>query len=443
MAGDSKKTEYFPPCWDDDERMSYLFSDFRQNRTVNPKDWDNKLKFWSQLIEERCKKKRCAVFECDRAAEGLRRKGRLPMGLDRVLREMANNGQIVSIDEFKNSVNASWLSWGVHQFMRRPVSWAVGYMFKGSESKLSGSYILMDVLKEISESILDTHRQCEKMDNLVDYATLRDACQDVCGDEMTFDLVLLYLQKMKKAHVEVIPDGSKVVKFARKNQPNVSPLNETELGVLSLRKTIDSLEKQIEQLHKDMTNLRSEASLSIRKGLKSSAKNILRRKKLIERSLDKKETMLDTLIQLRDQIHGAETNNMTLEAYRAGASALKQTMKTNQLTPEDVDDTMSEVQEVMELCAEIDDAMSHGNKAIDESVSFSAGFDTELLEDELAELLDESTPLENQTQASPKSKVGNSSASGKDFLADFPKVPESDPQSPSKIDEHPTALLTS
>ena len=62
----------------------------------------------------------------------------------------------------------------------------------------------------------------------------------------------------------------------------------------------------------------------------------------------------------------------------------------------------------MELCAEIDDAMSHGNKAIDESVSFSAGFDTELLEDELAELLDESTPLENQTQASPKSK-GNKS----------------------------------
>ena len=48
------------------------------------------------------------------------------------------------------------------------------------------------------------------MDNLVDYATLREACQDVCGDEMTFDLVLLYLQKMKKAHVEVIPDGSKV-----------------------------------------------------------------------------------------------------------------------------------------------------------------------------------------------------------------------------------------
>ncbi len=70
----------------------------------------------------------------------------------------------------------------------------------------------------------------------------------------------------------------------------------------------------------------------------------------------------------------------------------------------------------MELCAEIDEAMSHGNKAVEESVSFSVGFDTEVLEEELAELLDgsleegndESTPQENLTQASPKRK-GNES----------------------------------
>ena len=38
------------------------------------------------------------------------------------------------------------------------------------------------------------------------------------------------------------------------------------------------------------------------------AKNLLRRKMIIERTLEKKEKTLDTLQQLLDQIQGAETN---------------------------------------------------------------------------------------------------------------------------------------
>ena len=38
----------------------------------------------------------------------------------------------------------------------------------------------------------------------------------------------------------------------------------------SLRKTIDSLKKQIEQHKKDINNLHTEAALIVRKGLKSS-----------------------------------------------------------------------------------------------------------------------------------------------------------------------------
>ncbi|XP_022098280.1 charged multivesicular body protein 7-like [Acanthaster planci] len=432
MSEKSTKSDRFPSCWDDDERMGYLFSDFRQNRTVNPNDWDNKLKFWSQLVGDCCRKDKCAVMDCEKMVEGFRRKGRLPMGINRVLREMANTGEIVSTADFSNSLNSTWFSWGIHTFLRQPLTWAVGSVFKRNEQPLTGSYIVMDVLKEISRSVLDLHQRCsnfENMDNIVEYTTVRDMCHEICSDEMTLDLALLYLQKAKSVHVETIADGSKVVKFVSKNQQTVAPLK--ELGIVGLRRTINSLKKQIERHQKDMNNLRDEAALMVRKGLKSSAKNILRRKKIIERLLAKKETTLDTLQQLLDQIQGAETNTMTLEAYRAGASALKQTLKANGLTPEAVDDTLSDVQEVMELCAEIDDTMSQGNKSIDESVSFSAGLDADALETELADLLAESGVTTRQTNKA-----------GTDLLAGFPEVPETKPQSLEE-DSTTETLLTS
>ena len=39
-----------PPEWEDDERMNFLFSDFKENRDVNTKDWDSKIDFWTSLM---------------------------------------------------------------------------------------------------------------------------------------------------------------------------------------------------------------------------------------------------------------------------------------------------------------------------------------------------------------------------------------------------------
>ena len=70
------------------------------------------------------------------------------------------------------------------------------------------------------------------MDNLMDYTTLGEECKNVCEDETTLDLVLLYLQKMKKAHVETIPDGSKVRLYA--NSLNSKFVCYFQKGILSV-----------------------------------------------------------------------------------------------------------------------------------------------------------------------------------------------------------------
>ena len=81
--------EHLPQGWEDDQRMSYLFSDFRESRDVNPHDWDNKLSFWQSAITLRCRHQRRAVIESEAMAGQFKRKGRVPVAVNRVLFEMA------------------------------------------------------------------------------------------------------------------------------------------------------------------------------------------------------------------------------------------------------------------------------------------------------------------------------------------------------------------
>lgn len=40
-----------PTCWNDDERMNFLFQPFRP-KEANPESYDAKMKFWVELISD-------------------------------------------------------------------------------------------------------------------------------------------------------------------------------------------------------------------------------------------------------------------------------------------------------------------------------------------------------------------------------------------------------
>ncbi|XP_072039907.1 charged multivesicular body protein 7-like [Amphiura filiformis] len=439
-AGASSMDTPMPQGWDDDERMSYLFSAFRESRDVNPHDWDNKQSFWKSAIMQRCKHEKKGVIDGERVAGMFKRKGRIPVAVNRVLVEMARCGEIVRQTDFESSVTAGWISWGVNQVVYKPLGWAYGAIFKRNVQSLQGPFIVLEVLKEIADATLECHHQSvnsDALDRLVDYTTLRESCRSTCVDDNTFRLALLYLRKTKKIVVTDAPPEKQVIKFIGKNQTRVSQITETEIGILRLKKTRVSLKQQIEQLICDTNRLQEETRQCLRKGLKSSAKSTLRRKKLAEKSIERKEATLDTLQEMMDRIQNAETDQMTMEAYKSGAAALKKTLADTGLTAESVDETMSEVQEVMEMCSEIDDTISQGNRDIDETVSLDSGIDTDALEAELADLLsnDESTehiPGTNDVTARPS------------LLRDLPEVPDSEPiGSPDVTMENTPTLLAS
>lgn len=89
MSVKVQKTDvWLPPDWEDDERMAFLFSAFKENRDVDCLDWDGKIDFWSPLIIEQCRRRGSVCVNLQDLNESFRRKGSLPLGLSTVIQSM-------------------------------------------------------------------------------------------------------------------------------------------------------------------------------------------------------------------------------------------------------------------------------------------------------------------------------------------------------------------
>lgn len=411
--------------------MNYLFSAFRQNREANEQDWDAKMTFWTECIEQYCKDNKTATIDSDQIATKFERNGVMPMGMNKVLKEMYRSGKLVLQSDFERSVEGTWLSWGANLFIQKPAMYAYNSLLKGTEKIPSGSYIHQDIMEDMAEKVLS--RYCSlpsPPDNsaacIIEQSTFESAISDICGDEPTRHLVLLKLKKMKKVEAKILDDGCKVIKFASSKTVTVTTITETEIGVFRLQKTISALEEQLRILSIVIKEHHQQARDHVRQRLKTSAKNSLRKKKMSEQKLERTESTLNTLQELMEKIQSAKTDRMIIDAYRAGSSALKGTLKENNLTPETVDETISEVQEVMEMCNEINDTLVQGNKDIDDTINLDLDIDEETLEAELNALVTPQTNRQMDTTSSIQERK-EPDVEENDFVANLPTVPATNP----------------
>ncbi|XP_054765951.2 charged multivesicular body protein 7-like [Lytechinus pictus] len=425
-------TEYLPDCWEDDERMGYLFSRFRENRQVNPRDWDNKMKFWSELVLKYGQTQRTLLFSMEDLTQRFKRKGVVPQCIGAVIKEMNRKGQMISEEDLK--VGTTWLSWGVDTFVRRPWRWTSATFFQQTNEPPTGIFVSSELLKEFGEALLKRHHEavhCDSTDHIVEYSAFKKKCSDLCKDDASFDLILIHLQKRKRVLITT-DDNTKIIKFASRGQKAVTPVTSVELGTLRLKHTINSMQLTIEKLSRAIEQEDKETRQYLRKGKKNSAKSALKRKKMAQKKLSSTESMLDALRQLQEKLESVESDKMVLDAYRYGAKALKKTFDDNGLTPESVDDTISDVQEVMEMCNEIDDTMVRGNRSIDETVSFGAEIDQDLLEQELESLI--SGDLDVSMATTPSKSTEERKSMAKDTSGTMLDLPDVPLESPADLD---------
>jgi charged multivesicular body protein 4 len=127
-------------------------------------------------------------------------------------------------------------------------------------------------------------------------------------------------------------------------------------SIQKLRETLDMLEKREKYLEKKIvTELDQARKLASTKN-RRAALMALKRKKIYEGQVEKLSGARMTLEVQIMTIENATTNYAALDAMKTGANALKNISRT--MTIEDVEDTMEDIREQMDIADEIGNAIA-------------------------------------------------------------------------------------
>ena len=111
------------------------------------------------------------------------------------------------------------------------------------------------------------------------------------------------------------------------------------------------------------------------------AKAALARRKQLQLVVDKRNQALDNIQTMKLQLTQAKTDSKVMDAYKMGLAALKKSFADPQLNEDKVQDTMFELETLLEQSRDIGSALS-------QSISAAPPGETDSdLEDELADIL--------------------------------------------------------
>ncbi|XP_069562799.1 charged multivesicular body protein 7 [Brachyistius frenatus] len=399
------------PEWDDDERMNFMFSDFKENRDVNTTDWDSKMDFWTALTVESCRDRGAVCVNLQDLNKTFRRREKSPLGLATVLQAMARGGKIQRESEFAANVDCGWLSWGVGLLLVKPLKWTFSTFLGSSRVPLEESFVIIELVKEKAAELLGVYRSSEFSScSVVSFQELCNLSSDVCADESTLCMALLQLQRDKQVLVS-LHEGEKIVKFCQPGQERVSPVNDVDVGIYQLQRSEKLLGERVLKLGVEADGCKEEARILLREGKKSQALRCLRGRKKVEKRADNLFAKLESIRGILDRIAQSQTDKMVMQAYQAGVSALRLSLKD--VTVERAESLVDQIQELCDTQDEVNQTISSGVTSADE--------DMDELEEELKSLLDESKP--DSISDLPAVPTNGLRPSADPILSSLPAVP--------------------
>ncbi|XP_047236314.1 charged multivesicular body protein 7 isoform X1 [Girardinichthys multiradiatus] len=401
-----------PPEWEDDERMNFMFSEFKENRDVNTTDWDSKMDFWTALIFRSCRQCGSVLVNLQDLNRTFQRKEKTPLGLSTVLQTMARCGTIQRESEFAASVDCGWVSWSVGMLLVKPLKWTFSTLLGSKRVPLEESFVVVDLVKEKAAELLKVYQSSEFSScSIVSFQELCTLFSDICADESTLCMALLQLQKDKQVIVS-LHEGEKIVKFCQPGQERVSPVSDVDVGIYQLQHSEKLLGERVQKLSLEADRCKEEARILLREGKKSQALRCLRSQKRVEKRTDSLFAKLETIRGILDRIAQSQTDKMVMQAYQAGVAALKLSLKD--VSVERAESLVDQIQELCDTQDEVNQTISSGVTAADE--------DMDELEKELKALLDEPQEDVNPPDL-PAFPTDSRGLSGEQILSPLPTVP--------------------
>jgi charged multivesicular body protein 7 len=376
---DSKSPPQYPKEWSDDQVMDVLFSPFRNTRYVNPRSWDTKMKFWSDMVHRQFSSDKRLVFNARQLPMVFERNGKLPTCMNVVLEDLVRSGTVKPVSEYVASAGG-WMSWsinlllrrparwGYHALIKQPVSWAFSKIFGSTEEDASAGcqplsrdqlmqslpdeeFVIVELVKKAADAVYERH--CSSVtfrltDDVVGYADLAQRCADICADRRSFDITLLELCRQKRCAIGIGADGEKVIRMASDRSERASSLSDTDMKIYRLKAAEAKLEDEIKNLTGEMEQCRLHAKTCLQQGRKSAALKYLRRKKLLDSRQHQHEQAIDKINSLLNMLQQTESQKQILDAYATGVEAFKEIKNRYGLTEDSIDDTMVQIQEAFD-----------------------------------------------------------------------------------------------
>ncbi|KAI4458104.1 charged multivesicular body protein [Holotrichia oblita] len=172
----------------------------------------------------------------------------------------------------------------------------------------------------------------------------------------------------------------------------------------------ETLLNDIEKLENQITKLISDTKEYLAKGQRQSAKSYLRKKKDVEKVLEKRANTLHNIQTLLARVEDAHSDSEILDSYKIALTRLCTTFNETGLTEESVSKTMLELEEVLEIHDEIQASLAQQDTTVDSE-----------LEKELAELLESDDTKE--TGIKPNTDTDLDDIEKKMALLNIPTLP--------------------
>lgn len=263
-------TEKLPDVLKDEKRINVIFAPLR-NKTVNPKDWENKISSWKTVIKTYCDTNDVYSFTLSSLNNIFIRNGRPPSCLREVIVEMAKEGEVQIMEIFIKENSESWSGWATDILIKRPLSWSYNKLKNTlfAESDHDYAYVHLDVINSKCDTLLTL-----VPDNCKNKLICLEDLLTILGKKSSdIDNIKLLLHNMKnQCKLDTVTLDSKnkkdvlqtvLIKFA--DGEKVNPVSEIDIGIYTLEKNENIISKNIENLEDQIQKCIKEAKMHLSK----------------------------------------------------------------------------------------------------------------------------------------------------------------------------------
>eukprot|EP00823_Brevimastigomonas_motovehiculus_P007644 TRINITY_DN675_c2_g1_i1.p1 TRINITY_DN675_c2_g1~~TRINITY_DN675_c2_g1_i1.p1 ORF type:complete len:460 (+),score=114.85 TRINITY_DN675_c2_g1_i1:58-1437(+) len=362
----------YPSDWESDSKMGAYFD------TLPEKGADDErrlamIAFWKKVLSDiqnhRFHTKRRLTFSSTELKSLVLRRGEPPLCFSRVLLSLLNSGDLATSHQVASRLAEK------SSFASRALSYLLSFVVSSDYSSLPENerFFFTAQLKEESDAIYQSITKSALIAADLIFPVHELLQRTRIDSEDDLDLLMQQLSLDGKATSETATSGTisspltasssssssssarpKVWKFKGAKDVTLFPMNSKEYAIGQLKSSTHGIEQQITQLNEQICLKEQEIRMLMKQKKKTAALHALRSKKMLDKHLETRTSMLNNMQLTLDSLLNAVMDKESIDALKQAAQALK----SQRESAEEAQEVMLEVSEGVEETEKVSSALT-------------------------------------------------------------------------------------